>query len=631
MGTKEGGQQCVWGLRGDVAGVALSFVLRAGQNLVGASQENSLVLAFPGVSRRHAVITCKKTHVSVADLGSKNGTFVNGVRITTATLQSGDEVAFGPVCLKLVPLAPGDTQVLPTAAQPKPHAARQAGERASTSACEEIPVSWLFALEPWFAGSRPLNHQQVNAALVNLGHTLQAGGVVLAEWHDRAPVAVLNCAGTLPEPALLDQVRDFVTSALPEPSSARPVASAALDTTKPPVLVAWCPFAERKRAVLVMGDFPGRRVARPFLELVCQAMNESPPLPALPTGPLTLLRRGNLVFPPGYVPGSSPAMKSVYHQLSHLVSGDIPVLIAGETGVGKEPIAHILHLSSPRRSGPFVAVNCAAIPTELLEVELFGIEAGVATGVAKREGKFQLAHGGVIVLDEISDMSPALQAKLLRVLQEREVNPVGARRPIPVDVRVIAMTNADLLELVAQGRFRQDLYFRVAGFTLSVPPLRARREDIPNLVLHFLERFSQEVGKHVSGISTGALEALVAADWPGNVRQLENEVRRLVYLCLPNQPITVEMLSGNLNPQPESMVASDGFADLNLQRQTAKLERTLIAAALQRTGGRVAKAAQLLGLSRQGLRLKLQRLGGDMLERTGEDTGFSPTDRKKRT
>jgi transcriptional regulator with GAF, ATPase, and Fis domain len=364
---------------------------------------------------------------------------------------------------------------------------------------------------------------------------------------------------------------------------------------------------------VVLGEFPQRKACGRFLELFLKLVLRS--LPDAPASDPVRLRRPvqDLIFPEGYVVGRSERMMSVYHQLRHLLSGDLPVLITGETGVGKEFIARILHTSSARTSGPFVAVNCAALPADLLEAELFGIEAGVATGVNKRDGKMRLAEGGVVFLDEIGDMSPALQAKLLRALQEKEVHPVGARRPVPLDVRVVAATNTDLHERIGEGRFRSDLYYRIAGYTLDIPPLRERRGDIAALVEFMMQRVALEIDKPISGISVKALRALVDAPWPGNVRELEHEVRRLVCLCPPDQPITAAIVSPSVLAPGNAAGAEplDPDTDLTLAHHTDALERRLITLALARTQGKRATAARLLGISRYGLALKMQRLGLD--------------------
>jgi transcriptional regulator with GAF, ATPase, and Fis domain len=317
-----------------------------------------------------------------------------------------------------------------------------------------------------------------------------------------------------------------------------------------------------------------------------------------------------LVFPPGYVPGDSPAMASLHAQLRPLVKGDLPVLLLGETGVGKECIARALHLSSPRHAGPFVAVNCAAIPADLLESEMFGIAKAVATGVAERAGRFQLASGGTLFLDEIGEMPAPLQAKLLRALQQNEVQPVGGP-PVAVDIRVVAATNSELRQRMEEGAFRRDLYYRVAGYALLVPALRERREDIPALVESFVRVFVRETGKPVRGLTVRALHALVSYAWPGNVRELQHEVRRLVYLCPDGEPIDSTMLSepvravlGTAEEAPDPPRAG-----LPLDRQVEQLERRLIREALARAGGNRSEAARRLGISRNGLALKMERLG----------------------
>jgi transcriptional regulator with GAF, ATPase, and Fis domain len=320
--------------------------------------------------------------------------------------------------------------------------------------------------------------------------------------------------------------------------------------------------------------------------------------------------REGLVFPPGYLPGRSPAMASLHAQMKPLVRGNLPVLVLGETGVGKECVARALHLSSTRHAGPFVAVNCAAIPADLLEAEMFGIARAVATGVAERAGKFQLADGGTLLLDEIGELPLPLQAKLLRALQQGEVQPVGGP-PVAVDVRVVAATNADLLRRTDDGSFRRDLYYRVAGYALQVPPLRERREDVPGLVESFVRVFVRETGRPVRGITARAMEALVSYAWPGNVRELEHEVRRLVYLCPEGEPIESAMLSPALRSTlAPAAAAEEAPADgLPLEAAIEQLERRLIREALARAGGNRSEAARRLGISRNGLALKMQRLG----------------------
>jgi transcriptional regulator with PAS, ATPase and Fis domain len=277
--------------------------------------------------------------------------------------------------------------------------------------------------------------------------------------------------------------------------------------------------------------------------------------------------------------------------------------------VGKEFLARTLHASSARRTGPFVAINCAAIPADLLEAEMFGIGKGIATGVVERQGKFQLAEGGTLFLDEIGDMSLDLQAKLLRALQEKEIQPVGGA-PLAVDIRVVAATNSDPLRRMEEGRFRRDLYYRVAGYALRVPALRERKEDIPALVEGLMRTFAHEADKSLRGITLKALRALVDYPWPGNIRELQHEVRRLVYLCPDGQAIDSSMLSGHLfqSNQPEEIPLAE-VGSLELDTQVQRMEASLIRQALARAGGNHTQAAKLLGISRNGLAMKMERLG----------------------
>jgi two-component system response regulator HupR/HoxA len=315
-----------------------------------------------------------------------------------------------------------------------------------------------------------------------------------------------------------------------------------------------------------------------------------------------------LIFPEGYTQGRSEAMQRLYAQMAPLLQGDLPVLFVGETGVGKELLAQALHLSSARREGPFVAVNCAAIPADLLEAEMFGIARGVATGVAARPGKFQSADRGTLFLDEVGDMPAALQAKLLRALQGGQIQPVGGT-PVTVNVRIVTATNSDLEERLRDGRFRADLYYRIAGFVLRVPSLRERCADLAPLVAGFLADCGLETGKSILGISDSALAALLRYPWPGNVRELQHEVRRLGYLCPDGESVEASMLSDRVWACEETSAPSAEIDTLDLRTNVDVLERRLIARALARAEGSRAGAARLLGVSRNGLALKMERLG----------------------
>jgi transcriptional regulator with PAS, ATPase and Fis domain len=316
-------------------------------------------------------------------------------------------------------------------------------------------------------------------------------------------------------------------------------------------------------------------------------------------------------FPPGYVIGRSSLIQSLYREMEPLLCCDLPVLITGETGVGKEYIARILHDSSERRNGPFIALNCAAIPPELLEAEMFGIAKGVATGVSERMGKFEMANGGSLFLDEIGEMSSNAQAKLLRALQEKEIHPLG-RKPVPIDARIVAATNADIERSINEGRFRRDLFYRVAGYVLNVPPVRSRKEDIPLIVEHMVRVYSRALSKSVGEITGKAMELLTSYPWPGNIREMQHEMRRLVLVCKEGHPINVELLMQRIREpawfRPDTFERPD-TCSLNLKEHLMKAEREILQAAFTHARGNQSEAARLLGISRNGLAMKMKRLG----------------------
>jgi DNA-binding NtrC family response regulator len=295
--------------------------------------------------------------------------------------------------------------------------------------------------------------------------------------------------------------------------------------------------------------------------------------------------------------GRSRVIQDVIRQAERVAESKSTVLVMGETGTGKELLARAIHDRSSQRNMPLIKVNCAAIPDTLLESELFGHVRGAFTGAnTSKKGKFALADGGTIFLDEIGTMSPSLQAKLLRVLQEREFEPLGAERSQKVDVRVIAATNRDIKRLVEDGRFLEDLYYRLNVIPLVLPPLRERREDVPVLVEHFLRKHAQRSGRHVTEIRDDALQRLMAYDWPGNVRELENTIERAVVLSggpvIEADDITMPGIAGT---------SSAGLPSLQLRSNVEWAERQSVQQALVRAGGVKKDAAALLGISQRAL------------------------------
>ncbi len=307
--------------------------------------------------------------------------------------------------------------------------------------------------------------------------------------------------------------------------------------------------------------------------------------------------------------GSSAAMRTVYDQIEKVLESEITVFISGESGTGKELVAKAIHHASLRSDGPFIDVNCAAIPEGLQESELFGHEKGAFTGaLATHPGKFEQASGGTIFLDEVGEMSPSAQARLLRVLQERVLQRVGGTETIELDVRVISASNRDLSAMVDEGTFRQDLFYRLVVFPIALPPLRDRREDIPQLVEHFLEKYARDAGKKVTSVESEAMDALVTHSWPGNVRELENVIHRML-LVTSGVELKSDDLPPGLTAEPVPTRTGDTpvleTAGLSLE----ELERAAIVRAMERNQGNLSDVARQLGIGRSTLYRKLEQYG----------------------
>jgi len=307
--------------------------------------------------------------------------------------------------------------------------------------------------------------------------------------------------------------------------------------------------------------------------------------------------------------GESAPMKAVLSQLDKVVDTRVTVLVEGETGTGKELLASAVHYRSKRRDKLFVAQNCAALPENLLESELFGHKRGSFTGATEdKKGLFDIADGGTLFLDEVAEISLSLQSKLLRVLQEGEIRPVGASRTHLVDVRIVAATNRNLENEVKAGRFREDLYYRLKVFPLRSPALRERREDIPLLAGAFLKRYASELGKSVGGFSQQAMELLVAYDWPGNVRELQNEIQRLVIQLDEGAFVVPELLSERIRCV-EGVVGKAGVSKGTLREMMDQVEKYLLLESLRDHGNNKTNAAKTLGITREGLHKKLRSHG----------------------
>ena len=612
-------------LKGTVGQEVLGLQLDTGLYHAGSLADNDLVLPASGVSRRHARFEVDGTRAVVHDLDSKNGTFVNGRRILEAVLRPGDEIELGETRLYVEAVEPEDAELGLVLGEVVAEQDVWTPPRETTEIdSRRGPGShggFLPFLEAFVMRLSAAPRADVGGALGEAVRRFGLQGAWLVEQGESAELVVAAGGGASggAEAALgaascrFEELREASSPSRFRESGDPPVAGILLnDETRP------------RPGLVVAGSHDALDEADVFLPTLLRwcrhfrSGRRSAPLGSEdPTS-------SSLVFPDGYLPGASAAMRALYSQMALLARGELPILIIGETGVGKECLARIVHASSARSGGPFLALNCAAIPAELLEAELFGVERGAATGVRPRPGKFRQARGGTLFLDEIGDMSCELQAKLLRALQEKEVQPVGGAA-VRIDVRIVSATNVDIREKTATGAFRSDLYYRIAGSTLAVPALRDRQEDVPGLVEHLLHAATAETGRSIRGVTVKALRALSNYSWPGNVRELEHEIRRLAYLCPAGQAIDSGLLS------PELLEAShgeatrsgspalsgpfpNGSASPTIPEATFNLEEIemeVIRQALAASQGTQVQAARLLGISRDALRRRIDRYGID--------------------
>jgi DNA-binding NtrC family response regulator len=545
-------------LSGTIDGRVVALTVRAGTNLVGAAPECDLRLDHPTVSRRHARLEAGPAAARIEDLGSSNGTFVNGRRVERQPVEAGDRVTFGRVELVLESVDDSDVEsalALPPRAGPAAAAPAAPGSTVGTQGLEGFALDHLPGLVRRLAEG--------------------ATAATLAQPAGAALFAALPCVEVevrAGEGVLFQARREMEGPGAPvEAGGAGLRVYAAFPHARTALLYA--PLVETVADLLGLAGGNGARAPRPS------------PAPALPDPPTVV-----------------PELQRLYAEAALVARGEVGLLIGGESGTGKEVLARYVHAASPRAAGPFVALNCAALPRDLLEAELFGIERGVATGVEARPGKFELAHGGTLFLDEIGDMALDTQARILRVLQEREVYRIGGQAPRKAAVRVVAATNRDVPRLLAEGRFREDLYYRIASWTARLPALRERRADIPNLAAHFLAREGARRGVSARGISRAALDALISYAWPGNVRQLENEMSRAALFLAEGDLLDTSRLSAVVR---EPAASAGGRLEDVLQRA----ERDAIARALLAHDQDVTAAAQALGLGRSTLYRRMKALG----------------------
>jgi DNA-binding NtrC family response regulator len=605
------------------------FEVPEGEAVLGSSAGADLRAPFRGVSRRHALIRPHANGILVSDTGSKNGLVRGGRRFPEIVLLPGESVQLGEATLHLEEIPSGEAELGLRLASATPSRTPDRDDAETPDTASELapregasPSSALSWARRHAAGPEVPAEADFEVARRALG----AESLLLLETRGGPEGhGILRLAGRVPAREELDALAERHAHAGPAGTTSFHLAGGELalvaagrDEAVPALLAALLPAGSRKAKAWQLDFFD--YLADVAFAGAPERRRSAPEIPRD-----ELVRNAELIFPVGFVAGTSPAIRNLLGQVRATVGSSLDVLLLGETGTGKELFARMIHASGPTAKGPFVAINCAAIPDELLEAQLFGVEGRIATGVDPRVGLFQKADGGAIFLDEIGELPSALQAKLLRVLQEREVLPLGAHAPRRVRIRVISASNKDLEREVRHGRFRADLYYRLRGLQFHLPPLRDRPDDIPALVSHFVHQAAAEHGRRIAGVSRKALELLQTYDWPGNVRELRSEIDRAVLIAEDGASLTSDQFGGvrwHLERLPSGEVvlpdlaagpsrrpdrAADAPHELGAARD--RLERQMIEDALRKTGGNQSRAAKLLGITRNGLALKMKRLG----------------------
>jgi Nif-specific regulatory protein len=607
------------------------YGLGEGEELsVGRDSSNRVRLADSVLSRRHCRIRSAGDRVVLTDLESLNGTFVNGRPVREHTLADGDQIAVGDS--RLVFLT-GEAEEAPAASNP----VRVSDRDMTAHTTVRLKVEDALYLRPESGpGRAPALASMARdlALLIRVSTSVNSvrdveglqrellrlvfeavpaeRGAILLVGEDGRVVSEFGLEREADAGGAVEVSRTVVRQVLEEGSAllASDLIEGALDTSEslraarlssllcaPLVL-----YGRALGVVYLTAADPATRFDEEHLQLVtvisrlaAVALNNARHVEQLESE--NSLLRDEASFEHGMV-GESAAIRKVSQFIARVAPADTTVLVRGESGTGKELAARALHTNSPRRERPFVAINCAALTETLLESELFGHERGAFTGaIAQKKGKLEVADGGTLFLDEVGEMPPVLQAKLLRVLQEREFERVGGTRTIRVDVRVVAATNRDLEEAVRSGAFRQDLYYRLNVVSFEMPPLRERREDIPLLASYFTAKYAAKFKRRVTGLAREAREALTNYDWPGNVRELENAVERAVVLGSTERILPEDLPETVLEAAPAPAEPDTGASPAaGYQEALRDFKRQLILRALEQSSGSFTEAARALGV-----------------------------------
>ena len=595
-----------------------AFSLNRPETSIGCDRSNCLALADPTISPQHCVLAWNGRQIVVRDFDRGNPTFVNGLPADDRPLQHGDRLQIGSSLFVLTfgDVSPArDVHVALDTAVPRsmrvmrredaftggPRLAHTSAARLARDLVGLMRVnSAINSVRGLVALERPLIELLAEIAPVT------RGALILTSELDEIPAVEQEGASgdarRLPvNRAVIERVLRETVGVLAdapdegaagggEPSHSRSLLAAPLVA-----------FEEVLGAIYLESDSPDQPFDEGHLSLVMS-------IAAVAGTALGYERRAewltsenrrlsNELAGDHNIVGESPAMRAVFQRLARVAPTESTVLITGESGTGKELVAHAIHNNSPRADRPFVAINCAAITETLLESELFGYEKGAFTGaVAQKKGRIETAEGGTVFLDEIGELSPALQAKLLRVLQERSFERVGGTRRVAVDFRLIAATNRNLEEAIAQATFRRDLYYRLNVVALVIPPLRERMGDIPLMAQYFIRRHAARVKRRVNGITPAALACLSKYDWPGNVRELENAIERAIVLGSTDQILLDDLPDAVVEAGAQPAAAAPASTPAQFHDVITQAKKDLIIRVFEKAGGNYTSAAQMLGL-----------------------------------
>ncbi len=574
---------------------------------IGSRRGNDIVIPQPDVSRAHAILDVADGSFRITDLKSKNGTRVNGQPVTSAEAHCGDEIMVSSARLVIVEVSSGSfglaSEIQPTDGVEVPESSVDTGRYQPVTDLDDIVA--LLEMTARCAESCSIG-TLLRWVVERFGFE---GGMILFKGH-AGQLSLITSAGNLDLDPSDRKTLNSLTEVGNEILQEKKVVVQDTDQFGTRFLAS--ALDERHVLVIQYGVTPpAASDLSAILASLKVVLNAAAAAPRGGEKAAVAGKRGNGAAFEGIL-GSSPSLKKCKSLAERYARQEEPVLITGESGTGKELFARAIHMLSHRSGGPFVAVNCAAIPSELIEAELFGVAPGAATGVSARKGKFQVADHGVLFLDEVGDLPLGLQGKLLRVLELGEYYRVGDDAPTKCDVRIISATNRDLDAEVKAERFRADLYYRLHVLRIHIPPLRRRRQDIPVLVNAFLEETAAKMHKPVRGLTVRALEALTAYDWPGNVRELRSEIIRAVSSLTPGAIIDTAHLSvtpGGGFPGARPALDLALFNGMSLSEARDVFERVLIQASLDEHGGNRTRVAEELGISRAGLFKKMKRLG----------------------